>query len=331
MATRTEIFRELMREYDMIRTEKAGELRQRKEALYTSIPRLAEIERSLALLGTKMARRMLMRGANPEEIVAELRLEQNALEMERQELLASKQFSPKLLELEYECAACQDTGFIGTERCLCLKKRLMDKMYDQSNVRKIIEMEHFDHFDFRYYSKEAWQNETKTPFENAQKIYARAIRFTEEFPKGEHLLLTGGTGLGKTFLCNCMAKELLEKGNMVLYLTSSQLFKKLEEQRFNKNNDDEEAKEWDQELLEADLLIIDDLGTEFSTVFTATELFRIVNDRILANKSMVISTNLSMEELMNSYSDRVTSRLFGEFILLHFYGEDIRLQKKFGK
>lgn len=331
MATRTEIFREIMREYDIIRTEKAGELRQRKADLYSSMPRLEEIERSLALLGTKMARRMLARGANPEEIVAELRAEQNALEDERIALLGAKQISAKVLELEYACPSCKDTGFIGTDRCLCLKKRLMDKMYDQSNVRKIIEMEHFDHFDFRYYSKETWGDGNISPYANIQKIYARAMRFVEEFGKGDHLLLTGSTGLGKTFLCNCMAKELLEAGQMVLYLTSAQLFKKLEEQRFRRNDDDEEAKEWDAELMDADLLIIDDLGTEFATIFTAAELFRIINDRILAGKSMVISTNLSMEELMSAYSDRVTSRLFGEFELMHFYGDDIRLQKKFGR
>ncbi len=331
MATRTEIFREIMREYDIIRTEHAGALRQRKADLYVSLPRLAEIEQSLALLGTKMARRMLMGGTNPEEIVAELKTEQSNLELERKNLLSTRGISTKMLELEYTCDICKDTGFVGTERCLCLKKRLMDKLYDQSNVRKIIEMEHFDHFDFRYYSKEKWEEESLSPFENTQKIYARAMRYAEEFSCGEHLLLTGSTGLGKTFLCNCMAKELLEQGQMVLYLTSAQLFKKLEEQRFRRNDDDEEAREWDAELMEADLLIIDDLGTEFSTIFTAAELFRIINDRILASKSMIISTNLSMEELMGAYSARVTSRLFGEFELIHFYGDDIRLQKRFGR
>lgn len=331
MATRTEIFREIMREYDIIRTEKAGELRSRKENLYMALPRLEEIERSLSLLGTKMARRMLTDGANPKEIVSDLRGEQQALEAERKELLQSKGISPKVLELEYLCPKCQDTGFVGTERCVCLKKHLMDKLYDQSNVRKIIEMEHFEHFDFRYYSKEAWGDGNISPYENVQKIYARAMRFVEEFGCGEHLLLTGSTGLGKTFLCNCIAKELLGNGDMVLYLTSSQLFKKLEEQRFNRTESEEEVKEWDKELLEADLLIIDDLGTEFGTIFTATELFRILNDRILAGKSMVISTNLSIEELTKSYSDRVTSRLLGEFALMNFYGDDIRLQKRFGR
>ncbi|WMI81457.1 ATP-binding protein [Anaerotignum sp. MB30-C6] len=329
MATRTQIFREILREYDGIRTQKAAELRDRKAELYERLPRLEEIERELALLGTKTARMVLQGNMNPEEIVEQLKSQQKILEQERLEILATNHLTTKLFEMEYACPKCKDTGYIGTEQCLCLKRRLMDKLYDQSNVRDIIKVENFDNFDFSLYNTTASKEEGLSPKANAEKLYRRALAFVEEFGNGANLLIYGGTGLGKTFLCNCIAKDLLEKGHTVLYLTAGQLFRKLEEQKFHRDDDEEEAKEWDQELLEAELLIIDDLGTEFATIFTASELFRIINDRKLAKKAVVISTNLGPTELMNLYSDRVTSRFFGEFEQMKFFGDDIRIVKKF--
>ncbi|WP_304507086.1 ATP-binding protein [Anaerotignum sp.] len=329
MATRTQIFREILREYDGLRTEKVAELRERKAMLYARLPRLEEIEREMSLLGTKTARLVLGGTADPQEMIDQLKKEQKILEQERSEILAANHLSPKLLEVEYVCPKCKDTGYIGTEQCICLKRHLMDKLYDQSNVRDMIKVENFDNFDFSLYSGVQSREEGISPKGNAEKLYRRALAFVEEFGNGANLLIYGGTGLGKTFLCNCIAKDLLEKGHTVLYLTAGQLFRKLEEQRFHKDDDEEDAKDWDQELLEAELLIIDDLGTEFSTIFTASELFRIVNDRKLAKKAVVISTNLGPTELMSLYSDRVTSRFLGEFEQMKFFGEDIRIIKKY--
>ena len=331
MATRTQIFREILREYDSLRTQKAAELRERKAMLFDRLPRLEEIERELSLLGTKTARMVLKGTVNPKEMIEQLKKEQKILEQERLEILSANHLSPKLLEVEYACPKCKDTGFIGTEQCVCLKRRLMDKHYDQSNVRDIIKVENFDNFDFSLYNTASSKEEGLSPKANAEKLYRRALAFVDDFGNGANLLIYGGTGLGKTFLCNCIAKDLLEKGHTVLYLTAGQLFRKLEEQKFHREDDEEEAKEWDQELLEAELLIIDDLGTEFATIFTASELVRIINDRKLAKKAVVISTNLGPTELMNLYSDRVTSRFFGEFEQMKFFGDDIRIIKKYKK
>ena len=329
MATRTQIFREILREYDGLRTQKAAELRERRTAVYEKLPRLADIERELALLGTKTARLVLQGLADPKDVLEQLKREQKILEQERLKILEANYLSPKLLEMEYACPKCQDTGYIGTEQCLCMKRRLMDKLYDQSNVRDMLQVENFDNFNFSLYSAAQSKEEGISPKVNAEKLYRRALAFVEDFGNGANLLIYGGTGLGKTFLCNCIAKDLLERGHTVLYLTAGQLFRRLEEQRFHKSDDEEEAKEWDQELLDAELLIIDDLGTEFSTIFTASELFRIVNDRQLAKKAVVISTNLGPTELMNLYSERVTSRFLGEFEQMKFFGDDIRIIKKY--
>ncbi|MDO4530545.1 MAG: ATP-binding protein, partial [Bacillota bacterium] len=140
----------------------------------------------------------------------------------------------------------------------------------------------------------------------------------------------GSTGRGKTFLCNCIAKDVLDAGKTVLYLTATQMFRYLQEVQF-RNWEEEPETDWAQELMDADLLIIDDLGTEFSTVFTASELFRIINERKLRRRPVVISTNLDYAELMQQYSDRVMSRLIGEYTVMKFFGDDIRMKKKFMK
>lgn len=327
MATRTQIYREVLREYDALRTRKAAELRERKESLYARLPRLAEIEEALSLLGASTAKAALGNPEKIEEVLAGLKEQQGRLTAERLEILAAAGLSPRLLELEYECEECRDTGYIGNRQCVCMKRRVMDRLYDQSNVRDIIRQENFDTFDLRLFSSTPVPEEGISPKENAQRNLKTAMAFAEDFTGG-NLLLYGGAGRGKTFLCNCIAREVLERGRTVLYLTAGQMFKRMEEIRFGRAEGEETA-EWDEELLEADLLIIDDLGTEFATVFTASELFRIINDRKLRRKPVVISTNLDFPALMEQYSDRVMSRLIGEYTTLKFFGEDMRMKKKY--
>lgn len=329
MATRTQIYKDVMREYDRIRTQKAAEQRRKKAVVYERLPRLQEIEQELSLLGVQAARAVLLQTGSMADVVATLQEKQKVLLQEKKRLLESVGLKENALEQEYLCKNCQDTGYVGNVPCVCLKQKVMDRVYDQSNVRDIVKVENFDSFDLRLYSDKVIPKENMSPRENATNILRHGMAFVEHFQKenGENLLLYGSTGLGKTFLCSCIAKELLEKGFIVLYLTAGQLFRKLEEIRFS-HEENAEKEDWDKELLEVDLLIIDDLGTEFSTSFTASELFRLLNDRKLKNKSVIISTNLNAQEISNQYSDRITSRL-REYQVLRFFGEDIRVLKKY--
>ena len=329
MATRTQIYKEVLREYDALRTQKAAELRERREAIYMKLPRLEEIERELSMLGVSTAKLVLMQPESREAALAQMQEKQKELRTEREMLMAKNCLSPSLLKIEYVCKACEDTGYVGNEPCACMKHKLMDRLYDQSNVRDVIKAENFDTFDLRLFSEEVVPAEGISPKENAQRNLRMAMAFAENFT-GDNLLLYGGAGRGKTFLCNCIAKDVLEQGKTVLYLTAGQLFRQLEEIRFHRD-EEEEMPDWDAELLGADLLIIDDLGTEFSTVFTTSELFRIINDRKLKKKPVVISTNLDYKALMDQYSDRVMSRIIGDFVTLKFFGEDIRMKKKYAK
>ena len=329
MATRTQIYREVQREYDALRTRKAGELRERKEKIYMELPRLREIEQELSLLGVTAAKMVLKRAIDAEEAVAQLQREQKHLEEERMEILVRNCYSLNVLKQEYVCEDCKDTGYIGNTMCNCMKHKIMDRLYDQSNVREVVQRENFDTFDLRLFSDAVAPEEGISPQENARRNLKRALDFAEN-PVGDNLLLFGGAGRGKTFLCNCIAKDMLEQGKTVLYLTAGQLFKQLEQMRFHRDMEEEQT-DWDAELLQVDLLIIDDLGTEFATMFTASELFRIINDRKLHKKPVVISTNLDYKALMEHYSDRVMSRLIGEYTVMKFFGDDIRMKKKYSR
>lgn len=329
-ALRAQIYKEVDRECEALRTRKESERRNRKEAIYAQLPRLAEIERELYLLGTSTMRCVIENPGRSEAMLRELQEKQQNLLTERKTLLERHGFSVQALEVEYDCEACKDTGYIGSEMCKCRKRRIMNRMYDQSNVCKIIEKENFDTFDLRLYSDEIVPEEGSSPRENARRNLKKAMDFARDF-NGDNLLLYGGTGRGKTFLCNCIAKDVLDAGKTVIYLTAGQMFRRLEAQHFRNREEEETTTDWDVELLDADLLIIDDLGTEFSTVFTASELFRIINDRKLNGRPVVISTNLDYAALVEQYSDRVMSRLIGEYTVMKCFGEDIRMKKKFAR
>ncbi|MFI3173580.1 MAG: ATP-binding protein [Bacillota bacterium] len=329
MATRTVLFKEALRELDKIRTMNENEWHERKERIFVKLPRLREIESELSKTATTSMRLIVEQNLTPEEVVERLRSDQARLLQERDAILEENKFPTTVLDLQYSCEKCDDTGYIGQERCICLQQKIMDKIYDQSNIKQQIRTDNFLNFRFDVYGDIVPVMYDKSPRENAKSIFRECMDFIEKFPTGKNLFMTGTPGLGKTFLSNCIASELLEKGFVVLYFSSGQLFQKLEAQRFHNNSETaEEFKEWDNDLLEADLLIIDDLGAEFPTVYTKSQLFRIINDRHLAGKSIIISTNLSVEEIQGVYFDRITSRIVGEFAIMEFYGDDIRFLKR---
>lgn len=324
MAAKSELYKTVLREYEQIRTQKQHELQKNRDEIYAACPRLEEIEKEISLTGVRITRMVIQNPQNTQQLLDELKQSLSQLKQEKKQLLDKMGFSEKALEISYICKDCKDTGYIDNVPCHCMKQKLIDLAYNQSNIKEIVKSENFDNFDFRYYSEEVDENEGWSPRDNIKKIYETCFDFCENFDTiFQNLFLFGKTGLGKTFLCNCIAKELLDKEKIVLYMTAGQLFDRIEKQRFHKE-EEEPQEDIMEDLLTADLLIIDDLGTEFSTILSSAKLFQIINTRMLTKKQVVISTNLAMDELIEQYSDRLLSRILGTYIMLKFFGSDIR-------
>ncbi|MCL2753384.1 MAG: ATP-binding protein, partial [Defluviitaleaceae bacterium] len=250
---------------------------------------------------------------------------------EREQLLYENGYDDSFFTDVYKCVACEDTGFVGGGHCTCLKQRLISCYFDMSNLGKVFKEENFDAFNMSYYSEQIEPNIGISPKDNIKRIWKAALEFVENFGEnGDNWLLYGLSGRGKTFLSNCIAGDLLQKGHTVLYTTAPELFRRVEEERFGKGDAKRKGVTGINFAYEADLLIIDDLGTEFATVVTDSELFNFINARMLAQKSTIINTNLTPTDIDANYSNRISSRIHGNYILFHVFGDDIRKAKKYG-
>ena len=227
----------------------------------------------------------------------------------------------------YHCPDCKDTGYVNGRRCHCFEQAAINLVYTQSNLKEILERENFSTFSFDYYSADDINPATgHSSLETARDAVAKCHDFIDHFDSTfSNLYLYGDTGIGKTFLSNCIAKELLDRGHSVIYFTAFQLFDILSKGVFKR---DEEALLSHRNIFDCDLLIIDDLGTELSNSFTTSQLFLCINERILRQKSTIISTNLGMNQLADIYSERVLSRISSNYTLLKLFGADIRILKR---
>ena len=259
--------------------------------------------------------------------MGELKAELKKLTDQKTKLLVSAGFSPDYLEPIYDCADCKDTGYIGNHKCHCFQKAIIDLLYTQSNLQNILAKENFNTFSFTYYSENHIDPVTgRSSLETMKNAHLIAHEFVETFTDDfRNLFLYGDTGVGKTFLSNCIAKELIDRAFSVIYLTSYEFFDTLAKSKFEK---DDAAETMCEHIFDCDLLIIDDLGTELTNSFTVSQLFLCLNERILRRKSTIISTNLSLESLVDIYSERTFSRITSNYTMLKLTGDDIRIKKK---
>ncbi|MBM7615550.1 ATP-binding protein [Alkaliphilus hydrothermalis] len=316
-----DILRDLERRRDKAKREKE----QRIEEIYSKIPRIAEIDSEITRISINISRSILNQAGDPTKALSELKSRLEVLKQEKAFLLTENNVPVQYLEEQYQCAQCQDRGFLTTgEKCSCLKQQLINRAYSMSNLTNVLSKENFQSFNINLFSNESVAGQDLSPRENMLQVLNVCEGFVFNFEKNneENLLFYGPTGLGKTFLTNCIAKALLDKGKIVVYQTAFKIFEVLEGIRFHNAQD----KSSYQLLFDADLLIIDDLGTEITNTFTNSELFNIINSRLLANKKTIISTNLTLKDIMTSYDDRIFSRLFSKYTLLKFYGNDLRWQ-----
>lgn len=284
-------------------------------------PDILQINKALSLTGLSIFEAALKGKDGLESRIEKIKNENRVLSDAKRELLVSNGFPEDYLDIKYSCDRCNDTGYVGTNMCSCMKKALVKEAYNHSGLGKFLKTQTFKNFDISYY-------EEGSDREHMQAVLDMAKKYVSDFGKPEkdsNLLFVGTTGLGKTHITTAIAKGVIDKAYDVVYDSAQNIIRAFESERFDK---DERAGLEAQRYFECDLLIIDDLGTEFKNSFTQTCLYNLLNTRINAGKSMIISTNIdSTPKLLEAYDDRITSRLLGNFRPFKFVGKDIRLSK----
>ena len=303
------------------------ETRSRIEAIYAQQPRLRQIDQTLRQTAARIMAVSFRRGEDPAAAMAELKKENLALQQERDWLLESNDIDPDDLSPAPLCPRCGGTGYVGAVMCDCLRELCRQEQKKEISVLSS-SRETFSQFRLDYYPDAVDPKYGASPRTIMERTLNICRRYAATFtPNAGNLLFIGGTGLGKTFLSACIARTVTDRGYSVVYETSNHLFSKLEQAKFAPSEDTrrEAAK-----LTSCDLLILDDLGTEMPGQFVTAALYSLLNDRMMAVKPMVISTNLNVDELSRRYSSQIASRLHGDFQRLTFVGNDIRVLKNRG-
>ena len=305
---------------------------ERQNTVYSLIPEIEEIDRAIATVGVRYSSKIINGSISSEELVSAMDRELSGLKEKRREALASHGMGEDVFEVPYECDICKDTGESNGERCVCYKQKMRKFMADAasriSNIPVDFGTNSFKNADFSFYSKDEDPSIGVSPYDNARDIYRACLNFCRNFGSSyENLYIYGPAGVGKTYLTSCMVAELLNSGHGVIYQTAYKLFSFLEDCHF-KRSSLENAELLKKAVYDCDLLIIDDFGTEFINSYTQSVLFDLLNTRLLEKRSTIINSNLNMNDVRATYTDRISSRIMGEFTLLRFVGDDIRLIKK---
>ena len=322
MALSNQQYESIMRRYEQTRDANRHLLEQRREHVYRQIPAYRELEDTLGSISLERARQLL---DGDDTALSALHEQLAEISRQKKSLLAGAGLPQDYLEPVYTCADCRDTGYVDTEdyrrnKCHCLRQQEISILYAQSNIQDIISKENFSSLSYEYY-----QGEDLERFQGAVKICHEFVRnFGQDY---RNLFFYGTVGTGKSFLSGCVARELLTQGRSVIYFSSTSLFDHLARCTFDKN-DKESLYNFCEDLYNCELLIVDDLGTEVTNSFVASQLFSCLNERHLRRKATIISTNLSLEELRDRYSDRVFSRITSNYTICKLTGPDIRMCRK---
>lgn len=301
------------------------EAQYRREIISRQLPRAIAIEKEISKAGFQTARIIVTGGVDVKEQVEKLAAHNLALQKEFAELLASAGYPADYMEPHYVCEKCKDEGFIDGIMCSCLRERMEQEACQKLNRLSAMELCSFSNFKLDYYSTEE-DAMGGIPRRRMEAI----LRFCEDYAKhfgsfSPNILMTGATGLGKTHLSLSIAREVTAKGYGVVYGSAQNFMTQLEKEKFGRAEEEEDSTK---QLLECDLLILDDLGTEFITPFVSSAIYNILNTRLMTDKSTIISTNLSISEMESKYTERIVSRIIGGYRVLKFMGKDIRQIKR---
>ena len=313
------------------RRQREEEQERRRREICAQLPRVAEIDRELKGTIYQIIAASLREGRDPAPSIKVIRDRNLDLQAEKARLLTEHGWPADALDDKPACPRCGDTGWVGASMCSCLRQLCAQEQI--AELSKLLDLgeQSFDTFSLDFYSPLPWPGEELSPRENMEFILEVCSNYARKFGKFyfHNLFLTGAPGLGKTFLSACIARTVSEQGFSVVYDTAVNVFARFEEQKFARDREEAgEAKDETRRYLGCDLLILDDLGSELTTPFVQSALYTLINSRLSADKRTVISSNLSMDQVRQRYTPQIASRLEGEYRVLPFYGDDIRLLRK---
>ena len=307
------------------REDRESENRQHLAEAYARVPRIREIDMQLRRTMAQAAQAAFLQGSDGKELLEQARQENLALQREREELVRQF-FEEGYLDDSPICRLCGGTGYVGSTMCECLTE--LCRQEQKKEISILAGKESFSQFRLDYYPDRIDPMYGASPRTIMERNFQTCKRYALYFSQNAgNLLFVGGTGLGKTFLSACIARTVADRGFSVAYETAAHLFGNLEKARFNPTEDSRREAE---KYTSCDLLILDDLGTEMPGQFVTAALYSLLNDRLLAGRPMVVSTNLNVEEMNRRYSPQIASRLHGGFTRLTFVGEDIRVLRNRG-
>lgn len=326
MGYSAEVVRRARQRLEQAKADRQSQQQQNLQQAYDRVPRLREIDRLLRQTMAQAARTAFTQGSDVQEIMNQIKEENLSLQREREALIA-QHFAPGFLDDSPLCPQCGGSGYVGSTMCACMQELCRQEQRKELTLLHVGN-ETFDSFRLDVYPDRLDADLGVNVRDFMRKTYQSCWNYAQNFTENAgNLLFSGNTGLGKTFLSACIARTVADKGYSVVYESATHLFSRMEQAKFG---GDEEAKAHVQRYQACDLLIVDDLGTEMGGQFTVSALYTLLNDRLLAGKPMIISTNLNPVEFARRYSPQIASRLDGQFKLLFFLGDDIRVRNGWG-
>ena len=319
-------YRNILQKYEEKRSRAIQQRDLRMQEVYERIPEISRIDRQIESFGIRSMQAYLKSHEDPVQLLKKVRTEVEELRTRRSFLLRLAGYSDADLEPVYECPICKDTGFVDGKRCRCFEQQLIESAYDRSHMKNLLQQDNFKRFDLDLFSSVKRENEACSARTQMETILNAVHKDLDVFPlQGPiNYLFTGSTGTGKTFLAGCIAKEVLDKGCTVLYLSAYDLAAQLSDRRFHYRENESASDAW-QYMQDCDLLIIDDLGTEAPNKASAADILHLIDLRLQFGRSTIITTNLELSAIGKLYTDRMVSRLLGSYRLMRFLGADLRL------
>lgn len=297
---------------------------RRLTEVYQRIPQIRRIDSDLRSQMLELAMSVFQKESG--EVLENMAARNIELQKQREKLLTDAGYPPDYTDDKPFCKACEDRGYVGSRMCACLAELCAKQQIKELSALLKLGNESFDNFKIDLYSAKTDPNYGVSPRANMEMVYEQCVYYARSFGKDSgNICFRGSTGLGKTFLAACIAREVANNGYSVVYDTAINVLDSFEQVKFG--NDAEQAEEYTQQVLNCDLLILDDLGTEMKTQFTVSALYNIINTRLMKNKKTLLTTNLTLNEMKDRYSPQIMSRIEGEYTTLFFFGDDIRVMK----